>query len=78
MAKLRRTRQQLEKILLDNMRAILGSGVTSQALRRPSVMTIDDIVLDLHLCERLCNAFGALRAMKKYRRPDHEFVMVSN
>ncbi len=73
-----RTRKQLEKILLDMMKGILGSCVTTKALDRPSEMTFDDIHLNFHLCERLCNAHGCVVALKGYGKPDSEFTLVED
>ena len=70
-----RTKEQLERILLDNMQKILNSGVTRKALRDPSKMTFEDIIANLHLCERLSNAHGALAALNGYGDPDNRFVL---
>lgn len=70
-----RTKERLQKILLDSMRSILGSNVTCAALKHPSTMTLDDIEANLNLCERLSNAFGAVRALNGYDYPDHQFEL---
>lgn len=66
---------QLERILLDNLKAILASNISSTGMRAPWEMTIDDIEVNRQLAERLCNADGAVRALLCYPKPDHVFVL---
>lgn len=61
-----KTKAQIETDLLAVMKGILRSGVTSKALRKPSKMTIDDIVISRHLYERLGVAFAAIGALRNY------------
>ena len=75
MKNLYRTREQLEKILLENIRSILRSNVTAASLTSPHEMTYGDIIGNFHLCERLSNAHGALCALKGYGQPDNKFVL---
>lgn len=72
---MRRTKKQLERILVNSMRAILGSGVTLSALKFPSQLGMADLDANQTLCERLSNAHGALAALNGYGQPDGIFVL---
>jgi hypothetical protein len=52
--------------LVEQFRGILGSGVTRAALQSPSTMALDDIVINLHLYNRLFIALGLVTKMKGY------------
>lgn len=69
------TRDNIKRDLLDNMRKILGCGVTIKALNKPSEMTFDDILCNLHLYERLGIAFVALGALNGYKGVPRGYIV---
>ena len=57
---------ETEARLVDQLSGILRSGVTRTALRTPSAMTIDDVVENLHLFERLYIAAMLVKQRQGY------------
>lgn len=72
----KKNRAGIEKDLIRAMRGILGSGVTVEALTNPSALTLDEIIPDLNLYERLGVAFVAIGALYGYKdKPrGYEFI----
>jgi hypothetical protein len=60
------TTEKIEGELLHAMKGILGSCVTRRALNSPNDMTVDDILINLHLYERLGTVYEAIKALKGY------------
>lgn len=73
---IKQTEAELKEVLRETMQKILGSGVTSRALRNVSGMTYDDVVANLHLYERLQVAAAALGALRGYDDKPRGFTKV--
>lgn len=74
----KKTRAEIEEALVQVMRKILGSCVTNKALRYPSELTIDDLLVNIHLYERLGEAFVAVRALKGYTGDPRGFELIED
>jgi len=59
-------RDLLEQDLLAQMKLILGSNVTTEALQDPESMTIEDVQANVHLYDRLWVALGSLSRLRGY------------
>lgn len=70
------TKKEIESDLVDEMRKILGSCLTPMALQEPSIMTIDDLHLNIHLYERLGVAFSAVGALRGYDSKPRGYVLI--
>lgn len=60
---------ELQARLVDCLQGVLGSGVTRRALRDPKNMEPQDIVLNLHLFERLFIAASIVKRLRGYAVP---------
>lgn len=74
----KKTRAEIEEALVRVMREILGSCVTNKALRYPSELTIDDLLVNIHLYERLGEAFVAVRALNGYTGDPRGFELIES
>jgi len=72
----RKTREGIKKELVNAMKGILGSGVTRKALRDPSHLTYEEIIVNLHLYERLGTAFVAVGALNGYSDQPRGFELI--
>lgn len=70
------TRDRLQYELTSLMRKILSSCVTRAALDHPSSMTFDDIILNLHLFERLGAAHEAVKTLRGYSGVARGFELI--
>lgn len=60
------TKADLEAELLAQMKLILSSNVTTKALQDPDSMTVQDVLANLHLYDRLWRALGSLSQLRGY------------
>lgn len=63
---IQKTKAELEQIVLEEIQSILRNNVTVFALKSPAGMRADDVLMNLHLWERLGVAFAALGALRGY------------
>lgn len=71
-----KTKKELQEILTEELRKILGSNVTRKALSSPKDMTFEDVLDNLHLYERLGIAFVAIGALNGYDDQPRGFKLV--
>jgi hypothetical protein len=72
-----KTKEQLEKILAEELEKIIRSNISAEAVERFGVgLEFREVSANLHLWERLGAAFAALGALRGYRGGPAGFIKV--
>jgi len=60
-------RKKREERLVHAFRGLLCSNIASKGMRDPDKLTIDDLLINLHMFDRLFIAMGTVKDFREYR-----------